>query len=142
MRITVFTGTPVWLDFLRKNRFLAVGSGKSTFAQAVVQNSQSSWRRVNQDSLGSRKQCMSVAKQSLTASTSVIIDRMNFDTDQRGHWVKLAADFHSPCYALCLHYPADICATRGADRLHHEGGVTGDKAKEISARMSKVISGV
>ena len=118
-----------------------MGSGKSTFAQALVQNSQSSWRRVNQDTLKSRRQCVTVAQQSLAASCNVIVDRMNFDTDQRGHWVKLAADFQSPCYALCLNYPADICAKRGAQRTRHEGGVTGEKARQLSFTMSHVIAG-
>lgn len=118
-----------------------VGSGKSTFAQALVQNSQSSWRRVNQDTLKSRGKCVTVAQQSLAASCNVIIDRMNFDTDQRAHWVKLAADFQSPCYALCLNYPADICAKRGAQRTRHEGGVTGEKARQLSVTMSQVIAG-
>lgn len=120
----------------------AVGSGKSTFAHQLVQTSQTNWTRVNQDSLKSRQKCEMVAKQTLAASNNVVIDRMNFDCDQRAHWIKLAAKFRSPCYALCLKHPADVCATRGAERQHHEGDVTGDKAKQLSTRMSIVISGV
>jgi predicted kinase len=120
----------------------SVGSGKSTFAQAVVQNSPSSWCRINQDSLKSRKRCESVAKQSLAARSNVIIDRTNCDAAQRAHWVKIAAQFRSPCFALCFKYPVDVCASRGAARVHHEGGVSGNMAKQLTARLSAVLSGV
>jgi predicted kinase len=119
----------------------AVGSGKSTFACSLLSNSQSSWARVNQDSLKTRKRCEAVARQSLAGSTSVIVDRMSFDSQQRAHWVEIAARFQAPCYALHLKYPAHVCADRAGQRLNHEGGVTGGKARQLAHAMSKTIAG-
>lgn len=106
-----------------------------------MQNSRTEWRRVNQDSLKSRQRCEKAAKQTLASSACVIIDRMNFDAEQRAHWVKLASEFSSPCYVLCLKYPAEVCAARGSQRSQHEGGVMGDQASKLAFMMSKSVSG-
>jgi predicted kinase len=72
-----------------------VGAGKSWFANKLVDQSQGSWVRANQDDLGSRDEVARVAREALLAGHSALIDRTNFDVSQRSHWFNLAREV---CY--------------------------------------------
>lgn len=61
------------------------GSGKSTFAQRLFD---AGWgHRICQDELGSRQICESTMVQRLLNGHNVVIDRCNFDAEQRKHWI-------------------------------------------------------
>ena len=70
------------------------GSGKSTFSRALMAGAPQpplgrSWRRVSQDLLGSRKKCIAAAERALSIGMNVLIDRCNFDEEQRAPWLQL-----------------------------------------------------
>ncbi|KAF7309624.1 hypothetical protein MIND_00333400 [Mycena indigotica] len=95
-----------------------IGSGKSTFAQAVTQHFPS-FVRCNQDDLGDRRQVELLARRSLKSGCSVIIDRTNFDHTQRAHWIRIAAEFPATqVWVLVFDTPKDICAMRLRTRDH------------------------
>lgn len=64
------------------------GSGKSTFAHKLTPAG--GWAWVNQDTLGDRQACEAAVKQALRSGKSVIVDRCNFNKQQRSTWVRLA----------------------------------------------------
>lgn len=68
-----------------------IGSGKSTFARALVEHFPT-WRRCNQDELGDRHAVVYAARTALLAGHSVVIDRTNIDAKQRRTWLELARD--------------------------------------------------
>jgi hypothetical protein len=120
-------------------RLLLQGAGKSTFAKALVARASMPWERVNQDSLGSQERCEKAARIALLSGKSIVIDRCNFDVDQRATWLRIAAMARVPCIALWLQYPEALAAARAQNRLEHEGNVTGTKGQAISRKMSRLI---
>lgn len=70
------------------------GSGKSTFAQSLVASMPNKFSRINQDELKKRVECERKVKQILSTSSEQrlcpIIDRCNFDAQQRSTWYRLA----------------------------------------------------
>ena len=105
------------------------GSGKSTLALRLLSefpNSQITlpWRVFNQDVFKSRQRVYFAAEESLKANTSVIIDRCNFDSIQRSHWIKLANAFNAS--VICIELPhsnnIELCSSRafsrGNDGIH------------------------
>ncbi|KAJ1636833.1 hypothetical protein T492DRAFT_358627 [Pavlovales sp. CCMP2436] len=66
------------------------GSGKSAFAKAATAASPRAWTVVSQDELGSREACVRAMADALQRRQHVMIDRCNFDADQRRTWVELS----------------------------------------------------
>ena len=75
-----------------------IGSGKSTFARALVEHFPN-WRRCNQDELGDRHAVVYAARTALLAGHNVVIDRTNIDAKQRRTWLELARDINAPISA-------------------------------------------
>ncbi|KAF4594181.1 hypothetical protein EYR40_008984 [Pleurotus pulmonarius] len=69
-----------------------IGSGKSTFAQAL-QQCYPHFHRCNQDELGDRRQVESLARSCLQQGLNVCIDRTNFNEPQRAYWINIAREF-------------------------------------------------
>ncbi|KZS94407.1 P-loop containing nucleoside triphosphate hydrolase protein [Sistotremastrum niveocremeum HHB9708] len=96
-----------------------VGAGKSTFAKAL-ETHYPRFKRCNQDDLGDRRLVEDLARASLAAGLSVCIDRTNFDSQQRSHWVKIAREFPGVAvWVLSFNISYDICSQRLASRLDH-----------------------
>ncbi|KAJ7281888.1 P-loop containing nucleoside triphosphate hydrolase protein [Mycena rebaudengoi] len=96
-----------------------IGSGKSTFAQALEDN-MPEFKRCNQDDLGDRRQVENLARASLRTGSSVVIDRTNFDSSQRAHWIKIAREFPGTLiWVIVFDTPKDVCATRLQTRTEH-----------------------
>ncbi|SNX83664.1 uncharacterized protein MEPE_02371 [Melanopsichium pennsylvanicum] len=72
-----------------------IGSGKSTFARALVHHFPN-WHRCNQDELGDRHAVVYAARTALSAGLNVVIDRTNIDAKQRRTWLELAQDISNP----------------------------------------------
>ena len=82
--------------------------------------------RVNQDTFG----CITVARASLqvvdtppggkTMTTSVVIDRCNFNNQQRQAWIDLATEMNVDCECIIFDYDTDVCITRCQQRANHE----------------------
>ena len=99
------------------------------------------WTRANQDTLGSRQKCESVARAALQRSSNVIVDRCNFDVDQRSPWLQIAEQAGVLCTALWLDLGKDIAAQRALHRVGHEGKVSGDFGRTLSYKFSGFIDG-
>jgi predicted kinase len=90
-----------------------IGSGKSTFAQALEHHLPGQFRRCNQDDLGKRTLVEGLARRTLREGISPCIDRTNFDAAQRSHWVNIAKEFpETPVWIIVFDTPKDVCATR------------------------------
>lgn len=100
------------------------GSGKSTFVKQLLSSTEddSSWSRVSQDVLGKRHRCIRAAEEALCAGQHVIIDRCNFDEEQRAHWLRLRPP-PSRSLAIFLDVPMQVAYERVLARPAHEGGV-------------------
>ncbi|KAJ6485905.1 P-loop containing nucleoside triphosphate hydrolase protein, partial [Mycena sanguinolenta] len=96
-----------------------IGSGKSTFAQALQEHFPN-LVRCNQDDLGDRRAVEHLARHSLRNGSSVCIDRTNFDASQRAHWIKIAREFPgTSIWVLVFDTPKDVCASRLRTRTEH-----------------------
>jgi len=118
------------------------GSGKSTFADAVVAGSTAgrSWVRICQDTIGNGKagtkiQCLKATSDALKEGKSVLIDRCNLEREQRADFVKLGSTLHVDVHAVALDLPAKVCISRAVSRKGHEGNLQGGKAALVVNRM-------
>ncbi|KAJ7918753.1 P-loop containing nucleoside triphosphate hydrolase protein [Mycena leptocephala] len=113
-----------------------IGSGKSTFAQALQEHFPE-FRRCNQDDLGDRRQVEHLARLSLQEGSSVCIDRTNFDASQRAHWIKIAREFPGTLvWVLVFDTPKDVCASRLRTRTEHPTIKNPEDALSILDRFS------
>merc|ERR1712232_1495016 len=93
------------------------------------------WRRVCQDVLGSRDACCSVAAACLQSGLSVLVDRTNYDAEQREPWLKLAVEHGAQCHALVFDIPPSLCCERVRARTGHEGKVQGQAGGGIVMKL-------
>ncbi|VAH89873.1 transcription factor bHLH140-like [Triticum dicoccoides] len=121
------------------------GSGKSTFAEAVMAGAAAAgrpWARVCQDTIGKGKagtkiQCLKAAADALKEGKSVLIDRCNLEREQRSDFVKLGCTVQADVHAVFLDLPAKVCISRSVSRTSHEGNVQGGMAAMVVNRMLK-----
>ncbi|KZV85711.1 P-loop containing nucleoside triphosphate hydrolase protein [Exidia glandulosa HHB12029] len=96
-----------------------VGSGKSTFAQALERHRPDEWVRCCQDELKSRKNVERMARDALDAGQSPVIDRTNVSVAQRSTWISIAREYGVPVWLLFVNTPPETCATRVKSRRGH-----------------------
>lgn len=96
------------------------GSGKSVFASRLETSMPAKFVRVNQDSLKTRKKCESAARKALAEGKVAVIDRCNFNLDQRKTWVDLANNANVHCECIVFDYQNAVCITRCQQRRGHE----------------------
>ncbi|EEE58865.1 transcription factor bHLH140 [Oryza sativa Japonica Group] len=120
------------------------GSGKSTFAEAVLGGSAAgrTWARVCQDTIGNGKagtkiQCLKAAADALKEGKSVLLDRCNLEREQRADFMKLGSHVHVDVHAVVLDLPAKVCISRSVSRTGHEGNLQGGRAAMVVNRMLK-----
>lgn len=140
------------------------GSGKSTFAQVLgppVLKSEkrlsktatneeivgdrthpSKWRRVCQDILGNRDACMRAAKACLKLGICVVVDRTNYDAEQRSLWLRLAKECNVQCHCLVFNVELQECCRRVEQRTGHEGNLQGKAARAVIMRLSSQMQPV
>lgn len=93
------------------------GSGKSTVAKLLEDEG---FVRVNQDELGSRNACKRIAEEALKQDKSVVIDRCNFNANQRKSWIDLAHDRGiANIRCVWLDISPDTCLSRAEKRTNH-----------------------
>ncbi|KAL7413992.1 hypothetical protein BDY24DRAFT_387114, partial [Mrakia frigida] len=69
-----------------------IGSGKSSLANALEQDL--GWMRCNQDELqGDRRLVEKKVRAGLSQGLNVVVDRTNFDPQQRAHFLNIASSF-------------------------------------------------
>ncbi|PNW86266.1 hypothetical protein CHLRE_02g079150v5 [Chlamydomonas reinhardtii] len=97
------------------------GAGKTYLARRLV--ARGNWRHVSQDELGSRRACEEECVRALRQGWNVVVDRCNFDEQQRSHWVQLARSCRSgpamQLVAVQLLLPLDLCRERARGRTEH-----------------------
>ncbi|GJJ68534.1 hypothetical protein EMPS_00880 [Entomortierella parvispora] len=110
------------------------GSGKSTFAKALTRDFPE-FVRINQDDLGDRQACEAMTLSALQANNrtqSVIIDRCNFDADQRKVWVGLAQQLSVPeIDVIIMDTEFYHCKTRILARSNHPTQVEGANGVDV-----------
>ncbi|CCM01210.1 uncharacterized protein FIBRA_03258 [Fibroporia radiculosa] len=113
-----------------------IGSGKSTFAQALEQQLPH-FRRCNQDDLaGDRRRVEVLARESLRAGLSVCIDRTNFDPRQRATWINMAYEFPgTQVWILVFDTPYEVCAQRLQERINHPTIKTPEHGRSVLERF-------
>jgi predicted phosphohydrolase/predicted kinase len=96
------------------------GSGKSTWAKNWVAEKPEVRVRINQDDLGSRKACKVQMEKALQEGKSIVVDRCNFDINQRKTWVDLALEhgIHN-IQALVFDTSVEECIRRAETREGH-----------------------
>ncbi|KAG8467746.1 hypothetical protein KFE25_006798 [Diacronema lutheri] len=116
------------------------GSGKSTLARAIVARAPGAWSVVNQDTLGSRGACVRAMADALARREHVIIDRCNFDVEQRRPWIQLAQWTPLRCAisAIVLTPSLKRCKARVLARTGHPT-LSGPNAPRIVERMASLL---
>lgn len=99
------------------------GSGKSTFGRIVEKCLPWKYARVNQDELSSRQKCINRARSILNQGKCPIVDRCNFDVQQRSHFLQLAAESTTsatvPVDCVVLKIDTQTCLARCRSRRGH-----------------------
>ena len=103
------------------------GCGKSTFCAALNEQLAASVAvrgmpqpvRVSQDDLGSRKACEALSESALRAGHNLVIDRCNFDEQQRSTWLRIGRRFGAAVVAAFLNTPIETCKQRVMRRADH-----------------------
>jgi hypothetical protein len=96
------------------------GSGKSHFAEALQTANSNLYVRINQDTLGSRRQCEVFCHSVIRDGKCPIIDRCNFDDKQRQHFLQIATRLGIPVDCIEFRYSIDECIQRCQQRKGHE----------------------
>ncbi|CAG8495757.1 7586_t:CDS:2 [Diversispora eburnea] len=127
------------VDNKPKNKFIICvgvpGSGKTTFAKNLCKIYPETWCRINQDDLGNRRACEDLVKKKLKEGKNVIVDRVNFDKNQRKTWIEIAWNFDVPVDAIIMDTSMEECSARINARINHPTEVQGKKGIEILNRF-------
>ncbi|KAJ1642274.1 hypothetical protein LPJ64_005871 [Coemansia asiatica] len=115
------------------------GCGKTAFAKRLAAHVPS-WERINQDEMGSRSLCEQHAAKCLKEGKNVVVDRCNFDEDQRKIWVKIAEEAFVPVDALFFDVDVKACKERVKARSGHATGVEGKFGAEVVARFDRLLT--
>jgi predicted kinase len=121
------------------------GSGKSTFADNLVSKSTNpdKFVRISQDQLKTRKKCEKKCREALTDGKIPIIDRCNFNKDQRKHFIDIASEFDIDCYSsidcVFFDYNKQVCMKRCEERENHETLGSVKAIRMVVPRMSSMM---
>ncbi|KAL9188481.1 hypothetical protein ACHAXT_006859 [Thalassiosira profunda] len=96
------------------------GSGKSHFSSKLEDAMPDKFVRVNQDKLKTRQKCEKLARKTLAEGKVAVIDRCNFNDDQRKTWIDMAREANVDCECIVFEYDRDTCIARCQKRLRHE----------------------
>ena len=123
------------------------GSGKSTFAEALVQerqgynhndddddDTQGSFVHLSQDILKQRDKVEAATREALKMGKSVIVDRMHLTRDQRESFIRIGVDARVPVHVVVFHPPANVISRRVLQRTNHPGNVQGEQGVQLALR--------
>ena len=84
------------------------GSGKSKFAEMLISVNPLKFERISQDVLGTRNKCERACKAALRNGKIAIIDRCNFNAQQRLHFTSIAVEFNVPVDCIVFQYSREV----------------------------------
>ncbi|KAL1406626.1 hypothetical protein Q8F55_008332 [Vanrija albida] len=128
------------------------GSGKSTFANALVAASESAawppsarrWVRASQDDAASkrRQEVEGVVARALADGHNVVVDRVDFDAEQRAHFVNIghAASPRPRIFALTLAASQATLRDRLSQRTGHPTIPDAEQGLAVLDKMKRVYS--
>ena len=96
------------------------GSGKTTFCEMLTSVNPFKYERICQDVLGSRDKCEKACRNALREGKVPVVDRCNFDTVQRRHFMEIALKFSAPVDCIVFQYSREECVIRCQERPNHE----------------------
>lgn len=102
------------------------GSGKSTYSRRLFYDHGMFTTYINQDSQG--KEHMSKFLAAIAERRNIIVDRMNFNKEQRSRYLGPAVSNGYETEIIVLHEPYDECMMRMSRRVDHETIDTKEKA--------------
>lgn len=109
------------------------GSGKSTVSKVLKGYG---YEIVNQDLLGSRKQCRAAMERAIKGNKSVVIDRCNFDEGQRITWIQLAKQYNvQDITCVVLDVSLDDCIARASARENHPTIKDAETAERVVKKL-------
>ena len=114
------------------------GSGKSTFAKSLEKGNRMKFTRINQDQLGSRQACLRVCQQVLEIRNCPIIDRCNFNSEQRESFIRMAQEYNMAIDCVIFNFSKDECIERCQSRSHHETIARGQERAVVSS-LAKLL---
>ncbi|KAG0211099.1 hypothetical protein BGX28_008527 [Mortierella sp. GBA30] len=119
------------------------GSGKTTFAKALIK-AFPEFVRINQDDLGDRAACEALTMSALQANNrtqSVVIDRCNFDQDQRKVWLGLAKQLNiSEVDVIIMDTEFYHCKKRILARSDHPTQVEGPNGVDVLYKFMDMLT--
>lgn len=125
MRVVLLVGLP--------------GSGKSTLSKQEFSN----YAYINQDSLGSKDNCVFLYKECLSKNMNIIVDRCNQDKKQRKLWINIALQYGvESVNCIYLDVNEEECIARILSRKNHETILENfpiSKKRSIVYKMNKEL---
>ncbi|KAG0264724.1 hypothetical protein BGZ95_003533 [Linnemannia exigua] len=119
------------------------GSGKSTFSKALTKVFPN-FVRINQDDLGDRAACEELTMSALQAnnrSQSVVIDRCNFDQDQRKVWINIARQLNvAEVDVIIMDTEFYHCKKRILARSNHPTQVEGAQGVDVLYKFMEMLT--
>ncbi|KAF9950905.1 hypothetical protein BGZ72_007495 [Mortierella alpina] len=119
------------------------GSGKTTFAKALIK-AFPEFVRINQDDLGDRAACEELTMSALQANNrtqSVVIDRCNFDQDQRKVWVNIAKQLNvQEIDVIIMDTEFYHCKKRILARTDHPTQVEGSSGVDVLYKFMEMLT--
>ena len=101
------------------------GSGKSTYTKDLIENNHSIY--INQDSQG-KDEHIRLFLMAIEAKKDIIVDRMNFNKEQRNRYLSQAKAAGYETEIKVLYVPRQVCYDRIVKREEHETIKAGDNA--------------
>lgn len=112
------------------------GSGKSTVAKSLESTTPQMYVRINQDTLGNRRRCEEVTRQTLANHKCPVIDRCNFNPSQRRYFMDIARERNVPVDCISLELSKELCVQRCEERENHETIRPGEERLVVNKMMS------
>jgi len=110
------------------------GAGKSTMAMTL---NKKKFTRVNQDTIGTRGECIDLARRALLRGRNVVIDRTNLSIAQRNFFITVLRECENAMkkkiILICVNFdlPLSVRQNRVLHRKEHEGEVQGKSGVRI-----------
>eukprot|EP01125_Pyxidicula_operculata_P014607 TRINITY_DN4884_c0_g1_i4.p2 TRINITY_DN4884_c0_g1~~TRINITY_DN4884_c0_g1_i4.p2 ORF type:complete len:279 (-),score=78.49 TRINITY_DN4884_c0_g1_i4:27-863(-) len=98
-------------------------SGKSSFVKKYLLPK--GYVHINRDKLKKKEKCLSLARQSISESKSVVIDNTNPDKSTRGEYIKIAKEYDLPVRCFVLSTPRKLADHLNAYRERITNGEVG-----------------